>query len=401
MKKLVACLLTLTMLLGMVACSSNRGGSASVDSAILGNQATADAPNSATNDSSDASATPYKFALYCPLTGDNAQYGQAFQTTIEIYIDNVNKNGGINGHPVELAVYDDKNDPKEALNIANLIVSDPDILAVIGSQTSSATLAAAPVFQEAGIPMMTPQGSHADITLTGEYIFRMCCLSTAEGDFAAKTMVGDGYENLAIIYANDDYGVSVAEYWTDCVEKAGATVVASETFVSGQTKDFTPLISKIKAAGADAIFIEPGYSDAAMILTQMDQLDCDMQPYGTSMLYKDEFLDIVGDVGEGLYLANNIYPGNTEENYVFITDAYMEATGKISDLYVLNSYDCIALFCDAVEAVGTDGAAIAEWIANVVDYQGASGVINFDENRNPFKDFYRFRIENGEFVYFE
>ena len=413
-RRVLALLLALICCFSLVACSRNtatnansstgsnasQGSNASEDATSAGSNAGSNASQGSNSDDGDTEdATPYKFALYAPMTGDNAQYGLAYKTTLEIYINNLNANGGIDGHPVELEVFDDKNDPKEALNIANLIVSDPDIIAVVGSQTSSATLAAAPVFQEAGIPMMTPQGSHIDITLIGEYIFRMSCLSIHEGGFAAKCMVDDGYKNLAIIYANDDYGVSVSEYWAKVAEESGATVVASETFVSGQTKDFTPLLSKIKASGADAIFVEPGYSDAAMILTQMEQLDCDFQPYGTTMLYKDEFMDLVGDIGEGMYVANNIYPENTEENFVFISEAYKEATGNIVDLYVLNSYDCIALFCDAVKAVGTDGAAIAEWVANVKDWQGASGVINFDEDRNPAKDFYRFKIEGGEFVY--
>jgi len=341
----------------------------------------------------------YKFALYAPMTGDNAQYGNSYKATIQIYIDKINAEGGINGHPVEMLTYDDKNDPKEALNIANLIVSNPEIIGVIGSQTSSCGLAAAPVFQEEGIPMITPQGSHPDLTLIGEYIFRMSCLATFEGGVLADMMVGGGYKNLAVIYANDDYGVKVVDYWTKMVEKAGAKIVASETFVSGQTKDFTPLLSKIKAAGADAIYVEPGYSDAAMILTQMRQLDCAYQPFGSSMLYKQEFLDVAGKAAEGLILCNFTKPNNTEENYVFISKKYKEVTGKMDDVYVTNSYDCIMLLCDAVKAVGTDGAAMAKWIASVKDYQGASGVINFDESRNPAKDLYTFKIINGEYVY--
>ena len=108
-----------------------------------------------------------KIALYAPLTGNNAQYGLTYQATINALCEQVNSEGGINGREVVVEVFDDKNDPKEALNVANLIVSDPEIVAVIGSQSSSPTLAAAPVFEEAGIPMITPQASHADITANG------------------------------------------------------------------------------------------------------------------------------------------------------------------------------------------------------------------------------------------
>lgn len=93
------------------------------------------------------------------------------------------------------------------------------------------------------------------------------------------------------------------------------TVIAAETFVSGQTKDFTPLLSKIKAAGADAIYIEPGYSDAAMIVTQMAQLDCNFKIYGNTMLYKTEFLDAAGGNAEGQLLGCLSQPNNTRREF--------------------------------------------------------------------------------------
>ena len=158
------------------------------------------------------------------------------------------------------------------------------------------------------------------------------------------------------------------------------------------------IMSKKLAAGADAIYIEPGYSDAAMIVTQMAQLDCNFKIYGNTMLYKTEFLDAAGGNAEGMLLGSYINPNNTEENFVFIKEAYETATGNLTDMYVLNSYDAIALLCDAVAAVGPDRTAMADWIANVKDWQGASGVINFDENRNPTKDMFWYVIENNEFV---
>lgn len=85
------------------------------------------------------------------------------------------------------------------------------------------------------------------MTLTGNYIFRMCTIASFEGNLIARRMIEDGCQNLAVIYSNDDYGVNILETWSGVVEEMGGTVIAAETFVSGQTKDFTPLLSKIKA----------------------------------------------------------------------------------------------------------------------------------------------------------
>ena len=349
-----------------------------------------------------AESETYKFALYAPLTGDNAQYGQTYQKAIEIYIDELNAGGGIDGHPVELEVYDDKNDAREALNIANLIVSDPDVIGVIGSQTSSCCLAAAPVFQEEGIPMITPQGSHVDITLIGDKIFRMTPINTFECGSIASLMIKEGAQKVAIIYATDDYGLAVEAHWRSVMEEAGVEVVAAETFITGQTKDFSPLISKIKALEPDALYIEPSYSDAALILNQMAQLDCEFAVYGSSMLYKNEFLGSVSaEAAQGMKLVNYTLPTNPEETYVKLATEYEAQTGKMVDLYATNAYDCIKLMCDAVAAVGPDGDAMAAWMAGVVDWQGSSGVINFDESRNPSKSLFVFTVADGEFVYDE
>lgn len=390
MKKIVALLLAALLLLSCTACSQN---------STQKQKTTPEAENTDTPEvDAEEELEPYIFALYAPLTGDNSQYGLTYKATIEIYVEKRNAEGGINGHPIQVEYFDDKNDPKESLNIANLLADRDDIIGVVGSQTSTATMTAAPVFQEAGIPMITPQAGQVDVTLTGEYIFRMCTMANFEGNLIARKMMEDGCQNVAVIYANDDFGVDIYKTWSEIVAELGGNVVGAETFVSGQTKDFTPLLSAIKAAGADAIYIEPGYSDAAMILTQMAQLDCDFKVYGNTMLYKTEFLEAAGENAEGTLLGSYVNPENTEENFVFIRDAYESATGSITDMYVLNAYDSIALLCDAVAAVGTDRAAVAEWMANVKDWQGASGVINFDENRNPSKDLFWYVVKDGEFV---
>lgn len=392
MKRTLALLFVLMMAFSLVACSAKEEAPAAAPA-----PATAAEPAPAAEAPAEE-LEPYTFALYAPLTGDNSQYGQTYQSAVEIYVEKRNAEGGINGHPIVVEVFDDKNDPKESLNIANLIAGRDDIIGVVGSQTSTATMTAAPVYQEVGIPMITPQAGQVDVTLTGDCIFRMCTLAPFEGELIARKMMDDGCKNVAVIYANDDYGVNIVETWTDVVTKRGGNIVGTETFVSGQTKDFTPLISKIKAAGADAIYIEPGYSDAAMILTQMAQLDCNMKIYGNTMLYKTEFLEAAGENAEGTIMGSYVNPENTEANFVFIKDAYEAATGNLTDMYVLNSYDAIALLCDAVAAVGPDRAAVAEWMANVKDWQGASGVINFDENRNPSKDMFWYVVKDGAFV---
>ncbi|MCI8274076.1 MAG: ABC transporter substrate-binding protein [Lachnospiraceae bacterium] len=349
----------------------------------------------------ESSSDPIKIALYGPLTGNNAQYGLTYQATVNALCEKVNAEGGINGRDVAVEVFDDKNDPKEALNVANLIVSDPEIVAVIGSQTSSPTLAAAPVFEEAGLPMITPQASHVDITPTGEHIFGIASLAPFEGGVIAQRMVDDGYKKVAAIYANDDYGLNIIERWKSDVTDAGLEIVDMEEYISGQTSDFTPLLSKIKEAGAEALYIEPSYADAAMICTQMEQLEMgSVQKYACSMCYTDSFLEAAGEAAEGMKVCNFLYPETTDETFLALKKLLEEKTEMDNiDVYATNSHDAFMLLVDAMKEVGTGGDAIAGWLADVKDWPGACGPITFDETRHPDKQLFWFQVEDGKFNY--
>lgn len=346
-----------------------------------------------------ADADTYKIACIAPLTGDAAQYGLTYQNTLEILTDKVNSEGGVNGKQVEVTYFDDKKDAKEALNIANRIVSDGGYIGVVGSQTSSCSLAAAPVFQKEGIPMISPQASNSQFTETGDYIFSMQLPASYEAEMTAKLIVENyNYKNIAVIYSNDDWGVGVNDQFTASIADYGGTITADETFVSGQTKDFSPLISKMKDSNPDAIFIATLYSDAAQILQQMKNLDFNMPVFATNTLYKQEFLDLAGENAEGILMLNSFELENNSEEYTYLKNAYEEETGNQMDTYVTQSYDAMKLILDAIEATNGNQEEMKDWIANIKDYQGVSGTFSFGDNRMPIKDEYVFSIDNGNYI---
>jgi len=342
----------------------------------------------------------YKFALMAPLTGDAAQYGQTYKTTLEILVDQVNASGGINGSKLVLDVYDDKKDPKESVNIASKVISDPDILGLVGSQTSSCSMAAAPILQEEGIPMVSPQASHPDFTKIGNYIFR--CQVTVEyenaktAEFLAKTL---GKKRIAIIYSNDDWGVSMVDSTKKALKQyPGNNVVAEETFIVGQTKDFTPLVSKIKMANPDVLFLATLYSDGAQIIQQCKALNLDVPIVGSNTFFKKEFIEVGGDNVEGVMMTNTIALNNDNAEYLALQKTYQEKTGSFIDTYVTQSYDSLNILIKAAKKVGKNRSAIRDELASMKDYQGVSGTFSFDEFRNPEKKVYVYEIKDGSIV---
>ena len=346
------------------------------------------------------SAEPYRIAMCGPLTGPGAQYGQAYKNSLEILRDKINAEGGIDGHMLEIDFYDDKQDPKETLNVANLIIADGGYIAMIGSQTSSCSMAAAPVMQRAGIPMIAPHASHSDYAKTGDYCFSLQMPNAYEARVQHEWAIDYlGAKRVAIIYSNDDWGLQNVEAATAACENKGVELVAAETFIAGNTKDFSPIITKVKEANPDYVYLAVLYSDACLLIPQMKMLDLNCALVGTNTLYKTEFIDVVGEDAEGIYIPNNFSPLHHTEEYEYLEKAIAEKVdGGIVDSYVSHAWDALSILVKAIREVGTDGAAIKDYLANMGPYEGVAGTFVFDENGATMKNVYVMQIQNGQFV---
>jgi branched-chain amino acid transport system substrate-binding protein len=149
-----------------------------------------------------------KIGLSAPLTGDWAEYGNDFKRSVTLVIDKVNQEGGINGKKLELAIADNRGDAKESVLIAEKFVADPAIIAQIGDFSSSSTIAAAPVYEQAKMVQISPTVSHQDWTKKGEFMFRVVATQGYEGPYNARWAVNDlKKKEIATIYINNDWGV--------------------------------------------------------------------------------------------------------------------------------------------------------------------------------------------------
>ena len=196
-------------------------------------------------------ADTIKIGVSLPLTGDWAEYGDFIKKSVTMVIDNTNKEGGIDGRMIDLVIEDSRGDPKESVLIAEKFVADPDIIAEIGDFSSSSCMAAAPIYEKAGMSQVSPTASHPDFTKKGKNMFRVIGTQAAEGPFNASWAIqGLGAKTVATLYINNDWGVAANKYFTEAVEEMGGEVVAQEAFTPGE-KDFSSVMSKIKRAAPD------------------------------------------------------------------------------------------------------------------------------------------------------
>lgn len=358
-------------------------------------------------------------AAYLPLTGNSMQFGISIQRGMELAVKHWNEdNGGINGQDVTIDFYDDKGDTTESVNVANLIVADKDkYIAALGSFSSSCAMAAAPIFEENKLLMFSPTGSHPDFGKLGDYIFAIAMTGKYEHMLYAKIATEElGGKNVGFIGAQSDtteLGINMLK--AKC-EETGANLY-TELFVSGTTKDFTPVISSLFNQGdIDVVLISGDYSTVASIVLQMDSLglkDEDVKILGTGQCAMEEFLDIVGDTGENIYVVTSApvyFPSIIESMDVtptlerFIND-YTADYQEMADAFAGQAYDAVMAVLNCVkEYQTTDSEVLKDHVGELsgLDEPCSGDSLEYDmELRQMVKPMAMYQIEDGEFVIFK
>jgi branched-chain amino acid transport system substrate-binding protein len=249
-------------------------------------------------DDTQAKNSVLKVAVVGPTTGNAAQYGIAVNRGVMMYVEEYNAKGGFKGAPVELTFFDDKNDAKETVSISNIILSEGDYACVWGPFSSTSALAMAEVLNEEKLLTFSPTCSHPDYTKLYKYVYRIPGISSDEAKFAARYLkqVWES-EKTAAIYTNNDWGITVNDTFLTEAANQGMGVVADESFIIGQTKDFSPLLTKIKAAGADSVYLICQYTEAAQILIQAESLCPDINILVSVSACQPEALKIAQEAG--------------------------------------------------------------------------------------------------------
>jgi branched-chain amino acid transport system substrate-binding protein len=295
-------------------------------------------------------------------------------------MDEINAKGGINGRMFELKICDDLCNPQQAAACAQKMVNDPEIFAVIGHICSSCTLAGGPIYDAGGLTAMTVNSSNPKITEQGwKHMFRSTPTDTQQGaamvDFVTQQL---GKTKIAMIYSNDDYGMGLAESAKAQMAAAGATLVAEETFITGQDKDFSAQLTKIAQAQPEVLFDMGQYAEVGLIAKQRAAAGLgEVVLVAPAAAQHQEFIELGGAGAEGAYVAvfYDLAKDTAQNNELVkkIVDKYSEKPGE----QVPWGYDGVYIFAQAI-AAGATKETMPEYLSKV-DYQGVTGHIVFDE----------------------
>ena len=336
--------------------------------------------------SCQAGSKTIKIGAIMPMTGDVSLYGTGTINSIKIAIDEINKAGGINGMQVDLIFEDDENKPEKSVDAYNKLVTKDKVDVIIGCLTSKCSLAVAPLAQKDKIPMITTSSTNADVTLVGDYIFRTCYIDPFQGTVCANFAAGKlGKKAAAIVYDNgNDYSKGLATEFEKAFVEKGGTIVAKEAY-SLNDQDFSAILTKVKEAQPDILFIPDYYSKVSLIAKQVRSLGMtDLTMLGGDGW--DEIANNAGDEVIGGYYINHFSADSTEPMAVEFVSKYKAAyNNETPNALAVLGYDAMKIIGEGIKAAGsTDKAKVRDAIAKV-NGKFLTGNISFDANRNPVK----------------
>lgn len=342
--------------------------------------------------------TEYVIGFVGPLTGASAQDGQDALEGAQLYVEQVNAAGGIDGIPLALNVQDDKGDPKEAAIVANMLAQDESVLAIVGHYNSSCTLAGAPIYNEAGVAAIAYGSSSPAVTEAGPYIYRTIPSDDVGGRIVAQWAFEDlSPTKAAIVYENNDYGLGTATIYKEECEAAGVEVVAYENYIPDETTDFTTMLTKIKESGAEVMLLATLYNETAMFAKQAQLLGLSLPMYGVDALYQPALIELGGDAVEGLTISAFFSMDNPDPAVQEFVEAFRAKYDSDPATYHAYAYDATMCIVEALKASGPDREKINEYLTTLTSVNGASGVNSFDENGDVLKDAIRIVIQDGKF----
>ena len=344
-------------------------------------------------------AEPVRVGLSTPLTGSFAENGIGTQVAIEMAVEEINAAGGINGRPVEVEIQDSKSDATQAAMIATMFTEDDTILAEIGDFASGACIAAAPIYEDAGMVQLSPTASNPDYTLQGEYMFSIFGKTTDESKFIADYLLKKYMEakDVAVVYVNSDWGVEAYELLSGYLSENGLNLVASETFFEGE-KDFTAMLTKIRQTAPDTIMLLMGYDSGAVCIKQINQMDWDVKVAISGLAYSEQLITLGGQDVEGILSEIGFVIDETNPEMLAFATEFEKRAGFAPNMMMTCAYDAMNLLAEAMKLCGDDltRANIRTKLLEVENFMGLTGPKVFNEDRTiTQKNFKIVTIENG------
>lgn len=332
-----------------------------------------------------------------PLTGEAVSYGESERNAVEVAVEEINAQGGINGKELKV-VYEDGNcNAQPAGTAAQRLISINKVKVIIGGACSSETLAAAKTTEPEKVILLSPSASSPDVTGAGDFLFRTYPSDALAGKIASSYAFKElGVKKAALITELTDYAKGLRTVYKESFTALGGEIVADETYTTGDT-DFRTQILKIKSSKPDVVYVVPQTTPPGLtIIKQLRENGVQAKITTAEVLLdrqivKDNVQTLEGVIGVEVAVD---YVNNPKAKAFF--DAHKAKFNKEPGSFAANAYDAAFIIAEALKVNGTDTEKIRDWLYALKDWEGAVGKITFDSHGDPIMSENVRRIENGE-----
>ena len=358
--------------------------------------------------SSSAGGDTIKIGANLELSGGVASFGSSISKGIDLAVEEINKDGGVDGKEIEIIKVDNKSEGSEATSAAIRLTSKDKVTAIIGAATSGNTVAQAQIANDNKTILLTPSGTSPNVTVNedgsvNEFAFRTSFIDPFQGTVAANFAANELKIKNVAIYADSssDYAKGLAKSFKETFEEAGGKIVAEEAYVTKDT-DFRSTLTRIKSAKPDFIFIPGYYEEVGLIVKQAREMGIDVPLMGADGWDSPKLVELAGaEALNNTFITNHYSSEDPDEKIqTFVKNFSDKYDGASPDAFNALGYDSVYLLADAIERAGDlDTTKIKDALAETKDLALVTGNVTIDEQHNPIKSATILEYKDGKQVF--
>ena len=351
-----------------------------------------------------------KIGSVLSVTGPASFLGDPEKKTLEIYVDEINAKGGVNGQKLQLIVYDDAGNANNARTFATRLVEEDKIVAMVGGSTTGATLAMIPVFEDAKIPFISLAGAIQIIEPVHKWVFKTPHTDKMACEKIFADLKHRKLTTIALISGTDAFGKSMRDQCVAVAPKAGITIAAEESY-GPRDSDMTPQLTKIhNTAGVQAV-VNPGFGQGPAIVTRnYKQLGIKLPLYQSHGVASKQFIELAGPAAEGvrlpaaaLLIADKL-PNSDPQKPVVVnySQTFLHNSGQAVSTFGGHAYDGLMILVQAMQrAKSADKSKVRDEIEKTKGYIGTGGIVNMSPTDHMGLDlsaFHMLEIKDGDWT---
>lgn len=324
---------------------------------------------------------------YGSLTGNEATFGLSTNKGIRMAVEDINEKGGVKGRKIKLITLDDQGKDTEAVQAVTRLITQENVVAVLGEVASSRSKAAAPIAQEYKIPMITPSSTNPEVTKIGDQIFRVCFIDSFQGYVMAKFATDNlKLKKVAVLRdVKSDYSVGLSDVFTADFKKMGGEIVGDLSYQSGDV-DFKAQLTQIRSKNPDGIYIPGYYTEIGLIAKQARALGLKIPLMGGDGWDSAKLSEIGGDAVNGSYFSNHYSSESTDPAVQDFIARFKTKYNETPDALAAMAFDAARVLIAAMEkAPDLQPKSIRDEIAKTKDFAGITGKITINEHRDAVK----------------